>query len=96
MRTNFQMIMDVKDYTPKDEMVTSIDEIRMLEEHFGLEDMNLLELQNLRDMVVLLFSGWMKEKRSGGEIESFFKLSHGMQSITAVIDNAKWVKGCEN
>lgn len=95
MRTNFQMIMDVKDYTPEDEMITSIKEIRMLEEHFGLEQMGVLELQNLRDMVVLLFSNWMRDKRMAGQMEEYFKLSHGMQSITAVIDNAKWVKGCE-
>ena len=95
MRTNFQMILDLKDWSPEDDHMTSLKEVRMLTEHFKLDEMSMLDLQNLRDMVVLMFGNWMKEKRSEGLMNEFFKISNGMMSITAVIDNAKYSKGCE-
>lgn len=55
MKTNFQMIMDIRDFRPETRGFTSIGEIKMLMNHFGLDSMSLLELQNLRDMVVLMF-----------------------------------------
>lgn len=89
MRTNFQMIMDIRDYRPETRGFTSISEIRMLMNHFGLDKMSLLELQNLRDMVVLMFTQWMQDDRSKGEIDEMMSKSDAMQSITAVIDNFK-------
>lgn len=89
MRTNFQMIMDIRDYRPETRGFTSIREIRMLMNHFGLDKMSLLELQNLRDMVVLMFTQWMQDDRSKSEIDEMMSKSDAMQSITAVIDNFK-------
>lgn len=89
MRTNFQMIMDIRDYRPETRGFTSISEIKMLMNHFGLDKMSLLELQNLRDMVVLMFTHWMQDDRSKGEIDEMMSKSDAMQSITAVIDNFK-------
>lgn len=89
MRTNFQMIMDIRDYRPETRGITSVSEIRMLMNHFGLDKMSLLELQNLRDMVVLMFTQWMQDDRSKSEIDEMMSKSDAMQSITAVIDNFK-------
>ena len=89
------MIQDIRDYSPKEEGMTSIDEIKMLMNHFGLDKMSLLELQNLRDMVVLVYQGWMQNERSNSRMNEFFKKSDAMQSITAVIDNFKMRAGGE-
>lgn len=95
MKTNFQMIMDIRDYRPETRGVTSIGEIKMLMNHFGLDKMSLLDLQNLRDMVVLMFREWMQDDRSKGEIDEMMSKSDAMQSITAVIDHFKMKAGGE-
>ena len=95
MKTNFQMIMDIRDYRPETRGITSISEIKMLMNHFGLDKMSLLELQNLRDMVVLMFGEWMQDDRSKGEIDEMMKKSDAMQSITCVIDHFKMKVGGE-
>ena len=63
--------------------------------HFGLDKMSLLDLQNLRDMVVLMFREWMQDDRSKGEIDEMMSKTDAMQSITAVIDNFKMKAGGE-
>lgn len=95
MKTNFQMIMDIRDYCPEHEGITSMREIKMLNKHFDLDKMSQLDLQNLRDMVVLVYSNWMQNERSKGEMDKFFKLSDAMQSITCVIDHFKMNVGGE-
>ena len=49
MRTYYQMISSLE-YEPKDRHFTSEEEIEMLDKHFGLAGMSLLDLQNLRDI----------------------------------------------
>lgn len=80
MRTNFQMVREFTDYMPKDRHVTSREEIKKIEEHFGLAEMTGLELQNLRDFVVLFYTSNdnLSDKREA------------MYSITAVIDMYKY------
>lgn len=76
MRTNFQMVREFTEYMPKDRRITSADEIRQIEEHFGLTEMTALELQNLRDFVVLFYTS----------NDDLFDKRVAMYSITAVID----------
>jgi hypothetical protein len=88
-KTHFQMILDVKDYCPKDDMFTSKEEIDMLAANFGLDKMSILELRNLRDMVVMFWTNKMREERYRNNMEytdEYMRLSHAVQSITAVID----------
>lgn len=94
MKTNFQMIMDIREYRPETRGCTSIKEINNLMNHFGLDKMSLLELQNLRDMVVLMYREWMQDQRND-DIDKYFELSDAMQSITCVIDHFKMKAGGE-
>lgn len=82
MKTYFQMISELKGYEPKSRMFTSEDEIQMLNKHFGLEAMSITELQNLRDMFVLVYRD---------QYDMFS--TNAMMSVTAVIDHFKWQKG---
>lgn len=75
MRTNFQMVREFADYMPADSLMTSRAEIMQITEHFGLDLMSKLELQNLRDFVVLYY-------RSDNMRDKF----EAMLSITSVID----------
>lgn len=89
------MIMDIRDYRPETRGITSISEIKMLMNHFGLDKMSFLELQNLRDMVVLMFREWMQDDSSKGEIDEMMSKTDAMQSITCVIDHFKMRAGGE-
>ena len=83
MRTYYQMISSLE-YEPKDRHFTSEEEIEMLDKHFGLAGMSLLDLQNLRDMFVLLYT-INRDKFS----------ANARMSVTAVIDHFKMRKGGE-
>ncbi len=75
MRTNFQMVVDFKDYMPAQRGFTSNEEMQRIAEHFHLAEMTALELQNLRDFVVLFYSQ-----------EDMLDMFQAMMSITTVID----------
>ena len=79
MRTNFQMVRDFSDYMPERRGFTSNEEMQRIAEHFGLAEMTALELQNLRDFVVLFYSN-----------EEMLDKFQAMMSITAVIDQYKY------
>jgi len=80
MRTNFQMVRDFSDYMPADRHFTSREEMDRIADHFHLAEMTTLELQNLRDFVVLFYTSNdnLSDKRVA------------MYSITAVIDHYKY------
>lgn len=79
MRTNFQMVRDFSDYMPERRGFISNEEMQRIAEHFGLAEMTALELQNLRDFVVL----WYRGDHMSDKFEA-------MLSITAVIDHYKY------
>lgn len=84
MKTYSQMITELKGYEPHSRMFTSQEDIDFLNKHFGLEEMSLLDLQNLRDMFVLLYC-------SDLDMFSYY----AKMSVTAVIDYYKFQKGGE-
>lgn len=73
------MVRDFSDYMPERRGFTSNEEMQRIAEHFGLAEMTALELQNLRDFVVLFYSN-----------EEMLEKFQAMMSITAVIDHYKY------
>lgn len=104
-QTYFQMLRELSDYCPKDDMFTSKEEIEMLDNHFGLSQMTAYDLQNLRDMTVYFYTELQDneiEYKVNGEgqvypcrSEKFWRYNTTMQSVTAVIDLFKIRKGAE-
>ena len=90
MKTYYQMISDLRGYEPKDRHFTSNEEIQMLNEHFGLDKMSVLELQNLRDMFMLYYLSPGNQNENGAWFST-----NAMMSVTAVIDHYKIQKGGE-
>ena len=88
MRTYYQMIQGLRDYNPAERGFTSDAEFEMIEEHFSLSKMTLLELMNLRDMVVLVYGGWLDDATD--DFKKQRALMDAMQSITSVIDRFKY------
>ena len=87
MKTNFQMIRELnKIYNPKEKGIVLNEEILLIKKTLHLEEMNILQLRNLRDFVVLYLSNFENEKIS---------LTDKISAITAVIDNEIFSKGGE-
>ena len=89
------MILENQDYAPNKRGKTSEEEIGMLTRHFGLDKMSVLELQNLRDMVVMVYSSWIERSAETERQDLVYKQSQAMMSITAVIDMFKYKAGAE-
>ena len=91
--TVFQMIRRIKDYFPESHMFTNNNEIGYIQEELCLKQMTRYELQNLRDMVVMVYTDWMENElitHDDGEVErtnKYFKYMDALQSVTTVIDN---------
>ena len=90
MKTNLTMIQEFKFYKPESKYFTSDFEMEQLKKHFEMEQRSYLDLQNLRDMVVLVYTGWMEEEREKGNDGRDYMSA--MQSITSVIDHYKYSK----
>lgn len=90
MKTNFQMIVDFKEYASETAGITSLKEVRQITDHFEIEGKSALDLQNLRDMVVLVYRDWTRVEREKSNWAEFDRLTDAMQSITAVIDYYKY------
>lgn len=73
------MVKDFEGYMPERSGFTSNEEMQRIAEHFCLAEMTALELQNLRDFVVL----WYRNDHLRDKFEA-------MLSITAVIDHYKY------
>lgn len=85
------MIQSLRGYNPVKRGFTSEEEFKMIDSHFGLSKMTLLELMNLRDMVVLVYGGWLDDATD--DFKKQRELMDAMQSITNVIDTFKYKIG---
>lgn len=57
MNTNFQMIRELeKVYNPKQKGIVEMDEIYLINKTLCLDEMDMLQLRNLRDFTVLYFN----------------------------------------
>jgi len=93
MDTNFHMVRSFK-YNPEHFGICNGDEVRQIEDHFKLNERSDVELQNLRDFVVLYYSEQTHKLREENN-DDFMKVCDTMSAITGVIDEHKWNRGME-
>lgn len=86
--SNFQMLRTF-DFKPAQYGVLNSAEVAQITEHFLIKDRSNIELQNLRDFVVMFYS--RKIDHDGNALE----LSDIMSGICGVIDSEKWNRGME-
>ncbi len=96
-KTNFQMIMGLIDmkFQPKQWGVLDASEIKTLREAFNIGARTNLELQNLRDFVVLYFSTRKATERERKHYKKLDSLHDLMSGICGVIDDEKIERGME-
>lgn len=84
----------LREYTPKNNMYTSKEEIELISNELGLEGMTTEDFQSLRNEVVGLYTELLDENiivddkgEYVGRTEKYWRLMNAMQSVTAVIDH---------
>lgn len=97
MKTNMEMIMELDEvYTPETKRVVNIKEIHLINEKLCLDNMDELQLQNLRDMVVMWYSSKIDSFDDFNlKLDIMDKLSAITNVIDLVIQNF-WRKNNEN
>ena len=92
MKSNYQMIMEIKDWKPVRHYIISDGEVNHIKEVFCIEDRTDTELQNLRDFVVMYYG---MEADRHHDHEEIFDIMDKMSAITYVIDNEKFIRELE-
>ena len=95
MKTNFRMLLELKDYTPANPHFTSDEEVQKITDTLHLKEMDILGLRNLRDFVVLYYENKELHDKDNADINVTMDNWRAMQSITAVIDHTIWELGGE-
>ena len=93
MDTNFHMIRTFE-FHPEHYGFCNGDEVKQIEEHFKLKERSNVELQNLRDFVVLFYSDKLHKLREENDDE-YMRACDTISAITGVIDEHKWNRGME-
>lgn len=92
MKTNFQTMMELKDWYPAERSFISGEEMDFVSEKFNLAERSIIELRNLRDFVVL----WNNRKGVDYEdIHQEMKEIDKMSALCGVIDSEIWNRGGE-
>ena len=80
-------------YVPKDNMFTSKEEIKLISETLGLNNMTYHDSLHFRNDVVKYYSGLMEseiileDEVYKGRTDKFYDYMRAMQSVTTVIDH---------
>ncbi len=88
-KTNDQMIKEFGDFQPRNPGVLEVDEVVQIRKQFCIADRTDLELQNLRDDVLMFFSNY--HLRYPNDVLSL----NTMTAIVGVIDDEKERRGME-
>ena len=95
MKTNFQMIKELNDFTPKQRGTLTLEEVRHIQNTLHIGEMDELALRNLRDFAVMFYSKRIDRFEDEQNYEEMFKLMDKMSGVTGVIDSKLWSIGAE-
>ena len=90
MKSNYQMLLTFKDFKPQNRGFVSGEEVETIEKHFCIKERTDVELQNLRDFVVMYYTMKMERKNA-----DYFNQMDIMSAITFIIDSEKVNRGLE-
>ena len=93
MKSNYQMLVEFKDWTPKKWGWVDGEEVETINTQFHIKERSSVELQNLRDFVVMYYGIKMDDDKLTARER--FTQSDIMSAITGVIDIEKNRRGME-
>lgn len=93
-KTDFHSIKELKEkYTPVQRGIVSRIEAETIQEVLELGQRNDIELQNIRDVAVMLYSRWADTQREKNNTPASMELMDTMSAVCAVIDEEKFKRG---
>lgn len=103
MKTNYQMLLDFEPFNFQNKGWINRTETAIIKKNFKVEERTDIDLQNLRDFVVMFYSIKVKEqivfndslKEKDRKSDNTFELMNKMSAIVAVIDEEKFIRGLD-
>lgn len=93
-KTDFHSIKELKEkYTPAQQGIVNATEAELIREVLEIPARNDIELQNARDMVVMLYAQWAESQRQKGSASAAMQLMDAMSAITHIVDMEKSERG---
>lgn len=92
MRTNYKMVQEFKYFKPKEFGILTSEEVNEIKKNFEISERSDVELQNLRDFIVLIYA----QMSHADSDKEFDRVQWDiMSAITGVIDHEKFSRGME-
>ena len=102
-KTDFHAIQELREkYAPKVRGIVSGEEAKIIYEVLEIDKRNNIELQNIRDMVVMIYGQWfdksrdqyLEDKKKGAQaVDKSAEYLDAMSAIICVIDYEKFKRG---
>lgn len=93
-KTDFYSIMELKEnFKPKERGWIDQKEAAQVKNILELDTRTDIELQNIRDMAVMLYGRWSSSSRENGDYEQMDTYMDAMSAICAVVDDIKMRRG---
>lgn len=93
-KTDHHAVMELKKaYIPAKRGVVNATEEKLIREVLELNSRNDIELQNIRDTAVMMYSRWADTLQQANNISAIMMTMDAMSAITYVIDTEKVNRG---
>lgn len=93
-KTDYYLITELRSrYTPVQRGIVTAAEAELIREALEIHSRSDVELQNVRDMVVLLYGQWVDSQRQKDDAPATIQLMDAMSAITHIIDQEKMKRG---
>lgn len=95
-KTDYHSIMELKEqYKPCNRGFVNQYEVNQIETVLEIKERNNIELQNVRDMAVMLYGRWADVEQEKKNVQKALGLMDAMSTICFVIDQEKFKRGME-
>ena len=95
-KTDFHSLMELKEsFHPQGRRWINNGEAELIKRALELETRSNIELQNIRDMAVMLYERWSSSSRTDGKYEEMDAYMSAMSAICAIVDSIKVQRGLE-
>lgn len=92
-KTDLQTVGELKDkFKPANPAVITDDEAKLVKDILEIDARNDIELQNIRDMTVMLFGQWASAAKPN-HLDDVMSLMDAMSAVCTVIDGEKMRRG---
>lgn len=93
-KTDYHAIKELKEkYTPSQRGIVFESEQALIQEVLEFKTRNNIEIQNIRDTAVMMYSRWANSAQEKGDAPAMMELMDALSAICDVIDEEKIARG---